>query len=411
MSDSSDSSGFNQEQLQQSLIGLGGKELQHVGEEVKTRSANQMEVIGKCLHEFSDIISSIERINRDVNIISGGMDEVSRETNFCSEQLNIVSSKMVTLENQFSFINDLSKTISTISDQTNLLALNATIEAARAGEYGKGFAVVANEVKELSKTTKSANTQIENKLIEITSSINQLSKEVKLSNRKMNSSLKVVNDTKGTIENVSEQIKKFNSTINLSVDSFKDLDKTSQEVARKLSDLVTIGDTFRYLVELVKVQHMGEVFDNPLDRLAPLLKTSTFNASKRFTANEAEYILKDNDILISSTDTRGVITFANQAFYNIAQHPIGSLVGKPHNIIRHPDMPKIAFADLWQVIKSGKLWQGYVCNIGLKGRIYWVKATVFPCYQHGQIAGYLSVREKAEPEIIEQAKIAYRLLE
>ena len=136
-----------------------------------------------------------------------------------------------------------------------------------------------------------------------------------------------------------------------------------------------------------------------------------FVDKNRFTAKEQEYTLTDKDILISSTDTRGVITFANQKFYEIAQYPMGALMGKPHNIIRHPDMPKTAFADLWNVIKSGKLWQGYVCNIGYHGRIYWVKATAFPCYSNGQIVGYLSVREKAEPEMIEKAKAAYRLVE
>jgi PAS domain S-box-containing protein len=178
-----------------------------------------------------------------------------------------------------------------------------------------------------------------------------------------------------------------------------------------LEDLATIGDTSKYLVELIKVQHADEYVMNPLERLAPLVEASTFEASKRFTAKEPEYILKENDILISSTDVHGVITFANQKFYEIAQYPIGFLIGKPHNIIRHKDMPATAFADLWQVIKSGKLWQGYVCNVGQTGRVYWVKATAFPCYEYGKITGYLSIREKAEPEMIEKAKVAYRLLE
>lgn len=411
MVESKDTSGFNQDQLQQTLIRLSGRELDHVANNVGQKSTGQIAIVNLSINEFESISTSIEQVNQEVSLISTQMNEVSKETNFCSEQLNIVSGKMVQLETQFVFINDLSKTISTISDQTNLLALNAAIEAARAGEYGKGFAVVANEVKELSKTTKNANAQIENKLIEITNSIKQLSKEVKTSITKMDASVKIVSKAQEGVVKVTEQTQIFNRTVNSTVEHFKNLDTTSKEVAMQLTDLMTIGDTFKFLVELLKIQNADQIGTNPLERLTPIVQASTFVDNKRFTGRESEYTLSDKDILISSTDLRGVITFANQTFYNIAQFPMGSLVGKPHSIIRHPDMPKIAFADLWAVIKNGKLWQGYVCNKGHHGRIYWVKATVFPCYSNGQIIGYLSVRERAEPEMIEKAKAAYRLVE
>jgi hypothetical protein len=79
-------------------------------------------------------------------------------------------------------------------------------------------------------------------------------------------------------------------------------------------------------------------------------------------------------------------------------------------VIRHPDMPRSAFADLWAVIKSGKLWQGYVANRSKTGRIYWVKANVFPCYERGQIVGYISIRTKPDPTAVRKAIEAYRLV-
>jgi aerotaxis receptor len=85
-------------------------------------------------------------------------------------------------------------------------------------------------------------------------------------------------------------------------------------------------------------------------------------------------------------------------------------VGKPHNIIRHPDMPKTAFSDLWSLISAGKLWQGFVINRGAKGIVYWVRAMVFPCYRNGQIVGYISIRTKPSKESIVEAKAAYRLV-
>lgn len=338
------------------------------------------------------------------------MDSVSTKTHDCSNQLSFVSEKMTQLEKQFQYVNELLKTINTISDQTNLLALNATIEAARAGEFGKGFAVVAGEVKELSKTTKNANGQIQDKLQEISESIVQLSVELKKSIVSMDLSVKVVGETKNYVSNVNEQTKTFNKKINHSLIHFKELDGASVLVANQMTELRTIGDTFSFLVELIKKQQNSKG-PNPLERLGPIVAESTYNNPKRFSKSEPEYKLGNHDILISSTDLNGVITFANDKFYEIAEYPAGSLVGTPHNGIRHPDMPKTAFADLWSIIKQGQLWQGYVCNIGAKGRVYWVKATAFPCYKNGKIVGFLSIREKPEPGMVEKAKEAYRLVE
>lgn len=401
---------LDQKELQETLIKLAGEELNHVAKGVSHRTKEQYEVVKRSITEFNEIIHRIDTVNKNVSLISNNMNSVSGQTNESAKQLNVVSDKMVTLENQFQFVNELLKTINSISDQTNLLALNATIEAARAGEFGKGFAVVAGEVKELSKTTKAANVQIQNKLTEISDSIKLLSNEIATSIQAMDKSTEIVYQTKNYVDDVSGQTQDFNKRINQSLTYFKELDVTSQQVANQMTELGTIGDTFTYLVELLKLQNTNQVVD-ALDRLAPAIESSTFSNPHRFTKTEPEYVMTDRDILISSTDTRGIITFANDNFYKVAEYGPGELVGKPHNTIRHPDMPKTAFADLWEVIKSGKLWQGYVCNVSRRGRIYWVKATAFPCYKNGQIVGYLSIREKPELAMVQRAKEAYRRLE
>lgn len=401
---------FDQKQLQENLIHLAGKELNKVSTELNQRTTEQLNVVKISISEFNDIIGKIESVNKDVNLIYSNMNSVSNQTNDNSVQLSSVANIMVTLENHFSFVNDLLKTINGISDQTNLLALNATIEAARAGEAGKGFAVVANEVKELSKTTKTANTQIQTKLGLISDSIKHLSSEIEKSLTSMKQSQKLVDETKNYVTNVNDHTRSFNTKINSSLSHFKNLSNTSTQVSSQIQELTTIGDTFSYLIEMVKIQNHKMGID-PLDRLVPLLSESTLNFPSRFTQGLNEYHLQDNDILISSTDLRGVITFANESFYRIAEYETGALIGKPHSIIRHPDMPKTAFADLWATIKAGQLWQGYVCNRSRTGRSYWVKATVFPCYKNSQIVGYLSIRERPSAEMIEKAKMAYRLLE
>ena len=150
---------------------------------------------------------------------------------------------------------------------------------------------------------------------------------------------------------------------------------------------------------------------DPIDRLKPAVDASDYTNNSRFSEREEEYRMTENDILISATDTKGIITFANNQFYSVAQYGNGELVGKPHNIIRHPDMPKTAFKDLWETIKAGKIWEGFVKNRGRLGRIYWVKAIVFPCFNENRvIQGYISIRLRPTDKEIERAQEAYKKL-
>lgn len=402
---------FDQRGLQDVLVKIAGNALSHVSSEVSLKVNDQIDTVRNSMVSFKDIISNMDEISRNVRSIFTNMDDIVKTTNECSGQLGFVSEQMSSLELQITSVTGLLRTINAISDQTNLLALNATIEAARAGEAGKGFAVVAKEVKELSFNTKKVNTEIQKTLLGISHSIEDLSKSIKLTIEKMDSSQKTVSVAHSSFTNIHNETGRFNQKMNHSLDDLSRLDSKSSVVMNQMQELGTIGSTFTYLVEMLNIQKISVDSINPLTRLTPIVQASKFKDADRFTSYDEEYVLKSDDVLISATDTKGVITFANNKFYEIAQYPEGSLIGKPHNIIRHPDMPKTAFADLWNVIKQGKLWQGYVCNKGRLGRIYWVKATVFPCYRNGEIIGYLSLREKPEADKIEVAKQAYRLVE
>ncbi len=400
---------FNEESLRFQLIGNSGQELMSISERASATITSEVQLIKKSLVDFNNIKNEIDLITGDANNIQSKVYELVSDTSASSKELEEVYDKMQVLEAQFSDVDKLLKTINSIADQTNLLALNATIEAARAGEEGKGFAVVANEVKELSKTTKTANEDIQNKLKIIGESIQSLSNYINSSCEKMNKSMEVMNNTRSEVDHINERAQNSRNLVNGSIHDFNELENSTQEMEMDLSELNTIAKSFSYLLTLMGMSAKQNDF-GPLERLAPLVQQSDFMAAQRFTKNEEEYVLSETDILISATDLRGVITFANETFYNVAQYPIGSLVGKPHNIIRHPDMPKAAFADLWVIIKDRKLWQGLVCNKGKDGRIYWVNAIVFPCYEKGECVGYLSVRSKPSRQDIERAKEAYRKL-
>ena len=111
--------------------------------------------------------------------------------------------------------------------------------------------------------------------------------------------------------------------------------------------------------------------------------------------------------LVSTTDLRGVITYANKEFCTIAGYSLEELVGKNHNIVRHPDMPKAAFKELWEKLKQGHSWRGMVKNRCKDGRYYWVDAFVTPIFEHGQLVGYQSVRTKPSEQQKRQAQQLY----
>jgi len=123
-----------------------------------------------------------------------------------------------------------------------------------------------------------------------------------------------------------------------------------------------------------------------------------------------ETVLSDDAFLVSETDERGIITFANDDFCKVAEYDIDELIGKPHNIVRHPDMPKIAFKDLWDTVQRGEIWTGYVKNKTKSNGYYWVYATVFPYETCDGKKGYLSCRRKPSRSEIEEHERLYKEL-
>ncbi|APW64640.1 PAS sensor domain-containing protein [Poseidonibacter parvus] len=123
---------------------------------------------------------------------------------------------------------------------------------------------------------------------------------------------------------------------------------------------------------------------------------------------EKEMILDDFAFLVSETDEKGLINFANDDFCNLAEYSVDELIGKPHNIVRHKDMPKAAFKDLWETVQRDEVWSGFVKNSTKSGNYYWVFATVFPTITSDGKKGFLSCRRKATREEIEEHTQLYK---
>jgi aerotaxis receptor len=121
-----------------------------------------------------------------------------------------------------------------------------------------------------------------------------------------------------------------------------------------------------------------------------------------------EIELDTKSFLVSETDEKGRIRFANDDFCNVAGYSREELIGKPHNIVRHSDMPKVAFEDLWKTIRQGKIWKGFVKNIAKDGRFYWVYATVAPFISCDGKKGYISCRRRISNAEKEKYEALYK---
>lgn len=120
--------------------------------------------------------------------------------------------------------------------------------------------------------------------------------------------------------------------------------------------------------------------------------------------------LDDDTTLMSTTDLHSYITHANDTFVTVSGYSLNELLAQPHNLVRHPDMPKAAFADMWYTLKQGEPWSGIVKNRCKNGDHYWVRANAVPMVRGGQVTGYMSIRTRATEEEIAAVEPLYQAL-
>ena len=126
----------------------------------------------------------------------------------------------------------------------------------------------------------------------------------------------------------------------------------------------------------------------------------------KVSAIDEEYVY-EGSVIISQTDLKGVITYANKKFSEVSGYSVDELVGKPHNIIRHPDMPKAAFARMWKNIDAGQVWNGLVKNLRKDGLYYWVETEILPIQNDDMVTGYIAVRRHASRKNITEIEGLY----
>jgi PAS domain S-box-containing protein len=133
-------------------------------------------------------------------------------------------------------------------------------------------------------------------------------------------------------------------------------------------------------------------------------------SSRMLRVIDREEPYPDGKLIVSRTDPSGLITHANHAFVDMSGYTRDELIGQPHHILRHPDMPAAAFKDLWDTVGRGEKWQGYVKNLRKDGAHYWVFATVIPNLRNGRVVGYTSVRRKPSRSKVQASAALYARL-
>jgi aerotaxis receptor len=123
--------------------------------------------------------------------------------------------------------------------------------------------------------------------------------------------------------------------------------------------------------------------------------------------SQQEYLFADSDMLVSTTNPQGIITHCNAAFARVSGFDTDELIGQPHNLIRHPDVPPEVFKDMWSTVGRGKPWNGVVKNRRRNGDHYWVEANVTPILENGKPRAYMSVRTKPSAEQVQAAQRLY----
>ena len=124
--------------------------------------------------------------------------------------------------------------------------------------------------------------------------------------------------------------------------------------------------------------------------------------------SQREFDFADDATLMSTTDTSSHVTYANAAFIAVSGYERDEIIGQPHNLVRHPDMPPEAFADMWATLKGGESWSALVKNRRKNGDHYWVRANATPVRRNGQVLGYMSVRTKPTRSEVAAAEDLYR---
>jgi PAS domain S-box-containing protein len=214
----------------------------------------------------------------------------------------------------------------------------------------------------------------------------------------------------GNINDISQESNELKESMDRASGGLHKLTDSVEAVNSKLGDFTVLGRSLGFLVVLKNAEHPVDLAFDCLGRFEAMAAKGSPVAGRTPPEPSLAIDFAQDQVLISQTDPRGVISYANNDFCEVSGYLFEELVGKPHNIIRHPFMPRGAFGNMWATLKAGEVWQGIVVNKTKDEGHYWVKATVYPNFDNGTVVGYTSLRTKPTPEQVRRAIAAYQYI-
>lgn len=171
-------------------------------------------------------------------------------------------------------------------------------------------------------------------------------------------------------------------------------------------------EKYRELINFTLDKENPDLSKSQLKKLYPFAEKSNFYRPERFSQLEKNKIIHEDQTLIALTDSRGVLVYANDDFLDAAAMVRTTLLeaDADFKIIRHPDMPKSVYLDLWATITTGQLWSGIICNQSQDGFSYWHSTNIFPIIKDGIITHFMAVYKPAPEHLINEAILLYRKL-
>lgn len=394
--------------VREDVVGFTANELGGIVKDLQKASIDKEQVANIVL-SISNVVKNCDSVKQEATSTLGIIKGSQEALKVTEDVMTTSFERMESLNTSLGEVIKGLSLIEAISNEIDLLALNASIEAARAGEFGKGFSVVANEVKSLATKTKTVSENINNIIIETQKSAENLGKTFEDVKKELAAVQDFQNQIDKNMQKVSLDAISLADELAESNDGLMAMSAASITVDESLEDFEFVQKVISAVTKLEAKDLFAISQEHVLPRFREIVKKSTVNRPVTIIDAE-EHLLNENETLISRTDTRGMITYANKSFSKYANISRDELIGKPHNIVRHPFMPKAAFEDLWAHLKDGKLWQGYVLNKVRGGGHYWVLASAFPDYQHGKIVGYISIRCKPDRAAIREIVDIYSKL-
>ncbi|MBN4046205.1 PAS domain-containing protein [Nitrosarchaeum koreense] len=325
----------------------------------------------KCMDSMRQSEQITQNISADAEKGMEKMDNMKTIVSESADDVRTLAKELIKVDNMTGFITQ-------IAEQTNLLALNAAIEAARAGDVGRGFAVVADEVRRLAENSKKGAEDISKLISTLKESSNKTTASIEKGNG-------LVEESYEMVTNILTSIKDITKAITEVVSQMQEISAATEEVSSGTEEATAAGEE---ILSIAQTNHQS--FENILkvkNREEKILEKASEAAGKLSRTTD----VMDESTVVLSMDPDGIMTDVNHFLCTTSRYPLEELLGQHQRILGSGWHDPNTADNMWEVLRSGKVYKTYKRNRAKDGSIYWIKIVVSPVYRDGVIVRFLEV--------------------